>query len=278
MRQLIKNEMQRAFKNKKFLIVILIECIIVVMHFRNNVWPMYSKTIPFFKSMVDTEKGMDYIPGAYYVWLGIKASPFRTVIFAIIPILAAIPYGATLYTDIKTNYITNIAVRYDKKAYYFSKLVTMFVSGGIIGVFPFVLSFLTNATILPLEKVIPATTTFMGQLSVFSNVFYSNTLLYVLFYLIVVFVGFGIINCFCFLAAYLFENRFVVMMTPFTIYFAMYVIGNFMGKRNISPWLYLRLNDVNRNDIGKILTQVGIAIVIIIAGYLIKSSRKADVL
>ena len=276
MRQLIKNEMRRAFINKKFLVVILIECIIVGLHLIYKVLPVYNKTLPYLYSIVDSGK-VDYIPGAYYVWLGIKANPFRTVIFAIIPIIAAIPYGASLYTDMKSNYISNITVRYNRKAYYFSKMITLFISGGVIGIFPFVLSFMINATIFPLERLIPASAIFMGTLNVFADLFYAHTLLYVFIYIIVIFVGFGIINCFCFVAASLFENRFVVMMTPFTIYFAMYVIGNII-RENISPWLYLRLNDVRKDNVGAIMIQVGVAIVIIIVSYLIKSSRKADIL
>ena len=102
MKALMKIELERAFKNKWFYISVSITLLIVLMDIWQNVLPI-RKNIEFWLN------GSDYqCPGLYMQWMEINLRAPSMIYHFIIPLLAALPYSMSIYTDVKNHYINNI--------------------------------------------------------------------------------------------------------------------------------------------------------------------------
>jgi len=280
LKTLIRIELERAFKNKMFFASVFISIAIVIYHLILYVIPMRAITIPYLLKIFETSPlKVDMLPGVYSEWIAMNQNAAREILFVILPLIAAVPYGISLFLDEKNNYINNIAVRTNKRNYYIAKAIVLFLSGGAIAAIPLIVSFLANAVILPFDSPIPYSGAYMVFVTyIFGDVFYSNPLIYIIIYIIWVFVGFGLLNTFCFVAVYIMENRFAVLMAPFIIYFTSYVILNIAGSSITAPWSYLQMNRLKIDDIWQVCIQVGIFIIIIGLAIKIKCSKKKDVL
>jgi len=280
LKTLIRIELERAFKNKMFFVSVFISIAIVIYHLILYVIPMRAITIPYLLKIFETSPlKVDMLPGVYSEWIAMNQNAAREILFVILPLIAAVPYGISLFLDEKNNYINNIAVRTNKRNYYIAKAIVLFLSGGAIAAIPLIVSFLANAVILPFDSPIPYSGAYMVFVTyIFGDVFYSNPLIYIIIYIIWVFVGFGLLNTFCFVAVYIMENRFAVLMAPFIIYFTSYVILNIAGSSITAPWSYLQMNRLKIDDIWQVCIQVGIFIIIIGLAIKIKCSKKKDVL
>lgn len=276
MKQQLKNELKRAFFNPVFYGVILLEIVFVIAFFIKEVYPVWTETVPFYKSNMETGK-VNFIPGAYYTWIGFRYSPFRSILFAILPILAALPYGASLYGDEKSRYTVHLFTRGEKRDYYVAKLFVMFLSGGVASVFPFAASLFMNMLVLPLETVLSSTSYFMNGTVFLSDLFYQAPFVYILCYMFIVFAGFGLINGICYAASCFLESRVVVSLAPFAVYFTTFVIAGF-DSRIVVPWEYLRINDMKSDDVPAVFIQLLGMILILAVCVLYKSRRKADAL
>lgn len=275
MKSVFKIELDRAFINKKFFFVILIEAALIVYDFFSYVLPVCNKTIPFLLSNIESGK-VDSIPGVYATWVGLHYGQTRTILFTVLPLLCALVYGASLYLDEKFHYNYQIIVRAGKKSYYTSKLFVLFLVGGVVASFPFMLSLLMNSLVLPYEKVLPCLCYFMGDKYVMSGLFYSYPLLYVFIYILLIFIEFGLLNCICFIISDIFSNSFIIVSAPFCIYFCSFVISNLVTGFN-SPWLYFRISDVRESDIKQILCQVIIYLIILVIALWNKIRKDKDV-
>lgn len=273
----LKIELQRGFKNKKFVIVLAIEFVIVLIHLFHIIFPAITTGIPFLKQYVGTKT--DFIPGAMYYWIGLNNSMERTILFAILPILGAIPYGSSLFSDYSSKYQNHFMVRENRKNYFFSKLITMFINGGVIGSFPFLLSLYVNLLLLPVEQ----TLTVQGYFSlcneriIFSGLFFSHPIIYCFIYILFVFIGFGFINCICYVFSYILSNAAVVMISAFVIYFSSLVIMEFIGSIPVA-WQFMRFNQIKKDDVVYILLQLALMILLPVLIAIYKSGKRVDVL
>lgn len=277
MKSQLKIELERAFINKKFVIVLLIEIAILLTHFIHIIYPAITTGIPFLKQYIGTKT--DFIPGALYYWIGANNSIERTALFAILPILCAIPYGNSLYKDCNSKYYEKFIVREEKKNYYFSKLIVMFLNGGIVGAFPFVLSLYVNLLLLPIEQILPSQHYFSmcSDTIICANLFVAHPVLYCIVYMIFVFVGFGIINCLCFCFSYILTNSAVVLMSPFVIYFSSFVLMEFIGVIPVA-WQFMRFNQLQKDDLLWVILQLALMMFIPILVALFKSRKQVDAL
>ena len=276
MKQLLRIELERAFRNKKFLAVIIMETALIIYDFIIVALKEYRVTIPFLLKYVDTGK-VDSLPGVYYTWIGFHYGQTRQILFSVLPLLCAFVYGSLLYIDEKFHYNNQLITRTSKKSYYLSKLIVMFITGGVTAVYPFVLSLVMNSTILPFEEVLTSRSYFMCDMGLFAAVFYKAGLVYVLIYLLWIFIGFGLINCICLFTTYIFANGFVVMASPFCVYFCTYVIGNFVSGY-VSPWHFIRMNGVRITEVPSIIIQLIIYTLLLVLLMYYKIRKKGDIL
>ncbi len=279
---MLKNELQKAFINKRFLIVIFIEILLILWYTLDEAIPLMNDYInPLNEHFITWEypdKMANRLPnGAYYMWIGLNFSKQYMLLYAVIPILAAIPYGDSLYREIHSHYEYHMILKAGKRQYYTTKMLALFISGGTIAMFPFLLSFLINAAMMPLEQVHPVMAQYLHSTAIMSKIFYKEPLIYCLLFLALTFICYGLFNCFCFVGAYLLNNRFVVTIFPFAIYFISRVIEvSILSTSIISPWFSFQIKNINKRDLSTITITMIIMITIIALVYLFKCRKKGD--
>lgn len=277
MKALFQIEFRRAIANKKFAAVLAIEAALILYEFITYGLRTHNITIPFLLAHADSGK-VDNIPGVYATWVGLHYGQVRTIFYAVLPLLTAFAYGSSLFEDEKTtHYHYNLITRANKRQYYTAKLAVLLLSGGTIAVFPFILSLLVNALLFPFEEVVACLRYFMGDAYVFSDLFYRYPLFYVFLYILYVFIAFGLFNGVCFITAYIFSNRYMVLAAPFCLYFCSFVVSNFI-QGFISPWEYFRFNDVLKADVLQISVQVLLDAGLLGAVFWNQIRRRTDVL
>ncbi len=272
MKALMKIELERAFKNKWFYISASITLLIVLMDIWQNVLP-FRRNIEYWLS----ESNYNYqCPGLYLQWMEINLRAPSMIYHFIIPLLAALPYSMSIYTDVKTHYMNNIVTKIEKKKYYLSKLITQFISGGCIAILPLVCSFIVTAMILPAIHPVAATGQYpFSKLEVFGDLFFYNPLLFVIVLLIIDFIGFGLINCIAYIFADLLDNKYMVALSPFIIYFLQYVVCSMIGRDSMRT--YLQVVHMRVKYLGDILLDFTVLVAVIVIAYMVRCKRK-DVL
>ena len=235
MKSILKMELKRAFCNKLFLLVIVIGCgIAAAAYFTTNAWRLTKNW--WFEYLPQTQFGqsilkkIDTMNTALSIWMPNMGagSPFYYLFITILPILAAIPYGVSYLTDKKSGLVNQIMVRAKKRDYYISKLIVTFLNGGTVAVIPLIFNLLICMCSLPLGKPIYATMYYpVKDFHVLSDLYYTNTVLYIIIYFLFEFFVYGLVNCMCLTFTYLEENRFVIVLTPFILIFAEHVLLNY---------------------------------------------------
>ncbi len=279
---MLKNELYKAFINKRFLLVLFIETLLIVWYTIGEAIPLMNEyMLPLNEHFITWEypdKMANRLPhGAYYMWIVFKTCKQRVLLYAILPILAAIPYGESLFVEKSSHYTYHLLMKKGKIQYYTAKLITLFVSGGTVAMFPFLLSFLINAAIMPLESVSSVTGQFFASSVIFSDIFYKEPLLYIVLHILITFVCYGMLNCFCFVGTYFLNNRFVVMLFPFILYYVSgYIESAIFSSSSIVPWYSFRIRNVLKIDIAPIMVVILTIIAIILVAYLFKCRKKGD--
>ncbi len=273
LKELIKIEFERAFKNKMFIFSIIIGVLIAGIHTYNYVWTD--------RNAIEEVLGYGkyssvQITGLYMKWMGTKTSAYSFLYYFVMPLLTALPYSVSILMDVRKHYVNNIFIRIDKKKYYKVKLLTQFVVGGVIAAFPLLLSLIVSAMIIPAFKPVATTSQYMLDKSfVFGDLFYDKPLLVAIIVILFAFVGFGLINCIAYIFADLINNRFMVALTPFIVYFLYYILC-YSVKRD-GPMEYIKGSRLRWQEFGYMIMDIVILVILIAASYFVRSRRKDTV-
>lgn len=215
MRKIIGFEIERAFKSREMLYSLLIGFSIVIAHFCWFTVPSYIENVS------GTYKELSQQPMALYShWIGGEYITVLSILFYwMLPILAVLPFGMSFYWDRKNGYIKNIVTRIEKKKYLLSKFIAVFLSAGTALVLPLLLNFMLTAGWLPALQ--PECST--GDYPIFANsmwseLFYTKPLLYVILFLVIDFILAGSLAIIALAAVYWLDNVFVVLLSPFLVY------------------------------------------------------------
>ena len=86
------------------------------------------------------------------------------------------------------------------------------------------------------------------------------------------FVGFGLINCIAYIFADLVNNRFMVALTPFMMYFFYYIVCSSIGRDG--PMEYLTASKLRYSELKFMIIDMVMLIVLITVSYFVRSRRK----
>ena len=242
MKSALSVEFKRAFCSWGFLVAVLFGCVMAVLAFFNtDGWQLCRYWMRYMSgesAAVSHAVNMGFIDTPLEIWMPRYGaySKFYYLWITILPLLCALPYGVSYLQDKKHGLINQLIYRMDKKNYYMSKFIVCFVSGGTIAIAPLIVNLLLCMCFLPWGMPIRSTSVYpVGEINAFSDVFYTHPLLYVVIYLSLTFVLFGLINCLCLVFALIEDNQFALVITPFVIYFAEHVLLSFgLGSSDIS--------------------------------------------
>lgn len=189
MQRMIKFELKRSFKNRLFLISLLISLALVTWYSIERI----PYCVQLNSEFLNDENLMGFFEISYTNWIGSHNIYLQQNIFYMaIPILATLPFGSSFYDDINRGYARNVCVRAKKKYYLVAKYIAVFVSGGCVVAIPMVLSFLISSIFLP--TMLPeASYTFTNIYPAYkwADLFYVQPLLYTSIYIFITFFVFG---------------------------------------------------------------------------------------
>ncbi|WP_302669246.1 hypothetical protein [Eubacterium sp. AF15-50] len=220
-------ELKKAFINKKMLIILCVACGISLSEIVTNVIPVMELNNTNTDIPISAFEKM-------FPMIGVEAPQFYIYIFTII-IFATIPYASTTYSELKKGVVKNIFIRTKRSHYYIAKYIVTFLSGGTIVVVPLLLNTLVTALLLP--SIEPdAAMGFYGidYQCMLVDLFYSNTYLYLILYMLIDFVVFGLLNTLSVTAVWVLNNEFAVLMLPFLVYTGSDLLSQATGYTEIA--------------------------------------------
>lgn len=170
--RVIKFELYRAFHSKTFIISILIGVLICVLD-------IITFCIEFGTS------GDKYLIQA---WIGTDYQfAYNEMFYVLLPVIACLPYGGSLFWDIKTGYDKNICMKASRSSYAFAKSLSVFLSAFVCVAFPLGVNLFVVAGLFP--NYIPERLEFMsiGLLDrhLFTSIYSYHPAVYCLIYILV---------------------------------------------------------------------------------------------
>lgn len=204
-----------------------------------------------------------YPLSAFAKWLGgDNTSLFATLYYFVVPILCAIPFAGTLKEEMESGYTQNVVTRVKKESYFRTKYIVTFLSAGIVAVVPLLVNFFFTASLLPM--VIPQANTALFPIfsySLLGDLFYSHPLVYLMFYLLLNFVFFGLLTTTALMATFICNNVFTTVLAPFILYLFLDAFTQITGWSGICPFKFLRPSQPIAADAAVIVVEISLLLV-----------------
>lgn len=231
-------ELRRALASKRTLLCLLVGICLVLLHFIMIVLPyavddVWSYWREGYKNV--------YPISFFNSWFGATGYSLPTVLFFLfLPLLACAPYGWSLNWDARSRYAENIVIRSGRRKYYASKLMAVFLSGGLVVLVPLIFALCLDAAFLPLLTPEITSSLFPVQANgMFAFEYYNYPLLFVACYLALGFVTAGLIGCLSIPLTLFLKNSLLIVIVPFLVSFAALFFLNDQLLRAANPVIYL---------------------------------------
>lgn len=214
-KRLLKMELKKAFKNRFFLTAFCVGMLFSTLSAVYNI-----QRYDYAQEMYLMTGGNPMVQSStlYNHWIGGEGvSLGSTLFFTLLPMLAAFPYGWSWCMEKKAGYVRMAVTRGGKRNYVLAKACAVFLSGGLTVLIPLAVNFAAVAcfvpAILPVVTYMPYYGVYHGTL--WSGLFYTHPLVYVLLYLALDFVFAGLLAVAVMSVSVYVKNRVAVMILPY---------------------------------------------------------------
>lgn len=250
MQEILKIELKRAFKSKGMLLAVLIGCALSIAQVVDDQIPAY------FRNEIMDFTNWSIVPPSDVsgTWMaGNSSNPEVFIFFLLVPVFAMLPFGTSYFTDGDSGFLKNIYTRCSRKSFLRAKYISAFISGGTAVVIPLILNVLCCLTLLP--NLIPSTIYRQNGVDpsmLFSSVYFTHPLLYILIFLLIDFVIGGIFACLTLAVSFLSDYKIMIAVIPFFIQLIIHVGCSLLGVWDysivymgqagcgiINPWVFL---------------------------------------
>lgn len=248
MKALLKTEFYKMTHNKYFIISLLIGILLTVISAITMVL-QYFQMLEYDQLSLDQLGYMQnpYIPiqTLYNHWIGGEFSSLTySLFYLLLPILASVPYGWSIFDEIKNGTIRNVLIRVNRIKYFWGKYFITFLSGGITVTLPLIINILLVSLFIPAIKPDVCYDIYYGvfQPDIWSNLFYTKPLIYLLLFLILNFLFSGLFATFSLAISFGLRNKIAVMLFPFFFLLIIHYTKNLFPnalKFEISPLNFL---------------------------------------
>lgn len=239
MKTFFKIELKRCLRSKTFWVALVISCVLALCQYVDNVLPM-RKYLNVFK---DAKVAVGTITPhtVFNKWIGGEDyTLWHYAFFMVLPILAAMPLGASLFLDVKSGIVKNYFIRSQKEKYYAAKYLMTFLSSGFVIFFGVFLNLFLASMTLP--SILPEASTgtyYVDGTGILAELFYSKPYVYCVIYLAMIFVFSGLIGCLSLSVGTLADNVFTIILLPFVLYLFLYAICIEPSTYGFSPINFL---------------------------------------
>lgn len=277
--KLLKIEMRRLFQNKAFYLSLAIGfglCIWLLLTQLQEVRELNEAIKEY-----GTEKlGLYYPRSLYNSFIGLDYAYLpSTILYTIFPLLVTLPHAISYYRDKKSGYIKNILLKTDRKDYYFAKYLSVFASGFITTLVILLFSLWISAMAFPALNPEVATSTYCPFLKtqMMVELFYSHPLIYVLIYILIDAVFFGIVSTIALGISIFAGNILLVFSGGMILYLVVEYLMEITNKWDFSPFLFLKPTQLNCNAKPQIIFIEAIGIILFVSIPFFLKERKKDV-
>lgn len=208
---MLASELRRAFSGWWFWAAVGLGCAISVLHIVQFVIPDYLESSRLPSSFPLT---------AFSRWMGGWSFPVHPALFFfVMPIIATLPFGWSLYSDAKNGYCAQMASRAGWKSYLGAKFVATFLSGGVAVAVPLAVNLMGTACVVPLIQPDPIG---IGNFMIFpysfaAELFFSDAASYCAMYLGIAFLAAGTTACMAIVLGSVMPNRALATLSPFIV-------------------------------------------------------------
>ena len=231
----IRAEIKKAFCNRMLLLSLLIGFLICMLDVFQNAEAVARLTAVLEKSDNTISKSVQGF-SLFVRWIAVNGYTFGNYAFYFVwPILAAIPYGWSYAEERKNGVYNQIVSRVGKRAYYNSKYIALFCSGGLAVSIPVLMNLLTNALVCPycVPDVVSSITSITNGYFM-SALYYSQPWLFGLLWCCVEFLWGGVAACLCLLVGAKLRHQVMVMLIPFASFLLLDIVTSVMGGALLS--------------------------------------------
>lgn len=147
------------------------------------------------------------------------------IFFLVLPILAALPFGTSYFSDRKSGFLKNLYMQASRKQYLSAKYTAVFLSGGIAVLVPLLLNLLCSLVLLP--NLVPATILTQNGINAscaFYELYFTAPLGYIVLFLLLDFIFGGIFACIALAASFLSDYIVIVTVCPFFVQLVLHVV------------------------------------------------------
>lgn len=169
----------------------------------------------------------------YYSWLGVNNENYTgRYFFLSLPILTSLGYSWSACSDRMSGYINQIVTRTSRFKYFTAKFMASFTSGGMIFAGALLLHLMLLATMYPNLNPVPEDlNSFMDPFRFCSDLFYTNTYLFVLVWLITAFAWGGAMAGISLAAGMIMKKSAVTPLVSFIIFTCQEIVATFVQVR-----------------------------------------------
>lgn len=274
MKNILLFELKRCFESKRTWIALLIGVSISLGHIIFNVYPLS-------KWLSSWEGDLFLTPhSAFGHWIGMdSATIWPTLLYLLLPFLAALPFTQSTYWDINSGYCIQIFSRAKRTLYFRAKFITVFLSGTFITFVILIFDFWATSLFLPLVRPEVLTNLYsINDRSLFGDIFYLLPLVYTVTYIIFDAIFIGIWECIVFAIGNISKNTFQVVTTPFLAYLLIYFVFNWLRLDRFAPFAILLPFQPAQDVSATLILVYLIAIPFVSYGIYVSKRKKSDVL
>lgn len=228
MRKILKEELGRALRSGGMVAALIIGSVVALAQVIQYQIPAYR-----INQAMDFEKVP--ILSLYTIsdsWMGGSPIYLETFLyFLILPILAALPFGTSYFTDRSSGFTKGIYTRSSRKQYLTAKYVAALISGGIAVSLPLLLNLACGMVLLPnlvAPSILPHNGINAGNM--LHTIYFSKPLLYILAFLCTDFALGGLWACAALASSFLSDYKIVVLICPFFIQLGIHVVCTMLNK------------------------------------------------
>jgi hypothetical protein len=272
MLHMLKLELKRALSNKTFLFALLLGSVVAVAQFLQFALPHGLQLDLYLQYPRQSPARL------FDFWMGGNVQSYHNYLyFLLLPAIAVLPFGASYFSDVKGGFIRQVFIRIQRKDYYVSKYVSVFISGGLAVTLPLILNFLLCCTIYPLGKTeLCSAVSMIGMDSMWFHMYYDQPWLYLSLYLIIIFLFGGAIATVALAASDFVSSPFLVLGLPILFYLFFMSLCNIFSATFMSPWnpVYLLSPGMGGTQLHMVLIEFTALFAATLLGFFIPKYKK----
>lgn len=235
--KILKIEILRSFKNRAMIFTLALGLIITLSQIFMSVIP----AVRINRILTLDNYPMTCPINSFQGWIGNDVvSPHAFLFYFLLPVLAIIPYGTSYFEDLHSGYIKQIVLRTEKKHYFISKYLAVFISGGTSVTVPLMVNFLISNLLLPSFVPQVEQNYFVSPIHMWSRLLFTHPYVYILGLIVITFIFSGLLADLALTISLIVDYKFIVMVMPLIIYIFLYSIMGTLGLNEFVPFYFLK--------------------------------------